>query len=230
MRNKILLLLLTVALLLSAVACADNSTEAYTMYTAARELYTAGYEAAVGVKVDGLGGTVSTRVQGDFVATENSERGHARYYVNGISYQSGYLIEGTQYDDKIKLQSTKEDFLREHMQFFGINPYAAFFPVFTEEQLKDVKMTTSGSYRSFSAALTTEMIQTYFGDVLVLQGEGTMTASFDREDHMRRMALAMTVTYADGKQRTIEIVYDFANHGLVPGVMAPENANEYIEI
>ena len=231
MKTKILVLLFALTLLLSATSCSNKPSEAYLLYTAARELYLGGYEASVSIEVDGAGGSVHVEVQNDYVATVNSLSGHARYFADGMMYQRGYILGGNSCDDKIKYpNTTKQAFCKDHLSFFGFNPYAECFPTFTEEELRDVKMTKSGRYRSFTAALSFDAIKNYFGDAQITAGEGTFYATFDANDAMRSMKMEMTVTYADGTQKAVTVTYTFAASDTAPEVGPPTDESEYIEM
>ena len=230
-----------ILLLLCTASCVEKKPEptAYSLYTEAKQLYVSGYTAKVTMRMQEgenlVSGTLNVRVQGDNVSVTRSNSEAARYLIGDVAYKSGYFYvdenDETLYsNDKIKEPMTKDEFQKDVMGFFGISVYASSFPTFSEEYLQSIPLSKSGDYQSFTADISFDSIKAYLGDATIQSATGSMAASFDKDGGMLRMAMIIHATYANGVQRSFEIVYDFSNPGYMPAILPPTDADSYFDL
>lgn len=241
MKRNICLLLAAVMMLLAFGGCSEPTDEVkdlYDKYVAAKELYAAGFDATVEFKTtveeQSAEGEFHIKVCGDDVSITRDDSNDERHYVDGLAYRRGYFQGETYYEDnaeqlaKVCEEMSKDDFTKECAGFFCINPYAASFPTLTEEDLEDAEITESNGYAAIAVNVPLEEIKTYFADDSITEAEGVMVATFDTKGDMIALAFRFDVGGDDSHKHLFEITYDFEDPGVVPAVMKPENADDYI--
>ena len=243
MKRNICLFLAVLLLLMPVCGCSEPSDEAvrmYERYAAAQELYESGYEAVVKFKMtvddESAEGEFHLKVAGDDAAVKRTGTNDERYYVKGMAYRRGYIQSGVYYEDndnqlaKVCEAVSRDAFRTECTGFFCVNPYAADFPSLTEEDLEAAEFTESNGYSAFAVSLSEKAVKTYFADDTIDHAEGVMVVTFDSKGDMTSLAFRFDVTQHGSHEQLFEITYEFKNIGFVPAVMAPENADHYIEL
>lgn len=243
MKRKIGLFLAVLIVLASLGGCSEPSDEAvqmYERYTAAKELYESGFEATVKFKTtaeDGSAeGTFRVKVAGDDASVTRDDSNDERHYVKGMAYRRGYIQDGVYYEDNDKQlarvceEMSRDAFKTECAGFFCINPYASDFPTLTEEDLAEAECTEANGYSAFAVNVSSDAVKAYFADYAIEEAEGVMVATFDSKGDMVSLSFRFDVTQHGSHEHMFEITYEFQNPGFVPAVMAPENADDYIEL
>lgn len=241
MKRKICFLLAMAMMLLALGGCAEPTDEVkhlYDKYVAAKELYVAGFDATVAFKttVDGQSaeGEFFVKVCGDDVSITRDDSNDERHYVDGMAYRRGYFQGGTYYEDNAEQRAkvceavSKEDFTKECAGFFCINPYASSFPTLTEEDLTGAEITESNGYAAIAVNMPLSEIQAFFADDSITEAEGVMVATFDTKGAMIALAFRFDVGGDDSHKHLFEITYEFEKPGVIPAVLKPENADDYI--
>ena len=238
--KRIVSLLTAVLMLLSLSACSHSAEALSEKYAAAKLLYEAGYSASVDFRMTVNGraaeGEFEVLVAGEDASVIRKESNSARFYVKGCAYRKSYFVNGAYYEDteqrpaRVAERVDRAAFAAECASFFCINPYASAFPALTPEMLADAEVTAEGGREAFSVALSAEAVKAYLCDETLTSAEGILMAAFDEIGDLSALSLNLTVTGTDGATRGFEIVYNFYQRGGVPAVMAPEDAQTYIEL
>lgn len=217
-------------LLTSCSSC--DAYNAYELYETARVGYLDGFEAKVSLRMivgeKSSEGSFLVKTAGDHTSMIREGSTDERHFVDGVAYQRGYIVGGNRYQDtdeqqpaRIKKISTKDEFKAENSTFFMLSPYAETFPVFTPEDLKDVKVESGDGQRFFAAEISADAIRTYFGDPTIPYASGLLAATFDGDGNMLQLILYMDIGADSENVKSFEIVYSFQNIGTVPTVSAP---------
>ena len=239
MKKTICVLLACLLLLLTSCSSCGGTYNAYELYETARMSYTAGFEASVSFRMT-MGDQTSTgnvliKTAGDNTSMIREDSTDERHFVDGVAYRRGYVVGGTRYQDtedqlaRVMTTSTKEEFKAENSSFFMLSPYAEAFPVFTQEQLKNVKVESGDGQRFFAAEITADAVRTYLGDASIPEAAGILAATFDNAGNMLQMILRLDLSEDGGETiKSFEIIYTFQNIGTIPTVQAPSES--YIDI
>ncbi len=239
--KRLLCLLLALLMIASLPSCSRKRQEALCeKYAAARTLYEAGYSATVEVRMttDGktAGGEFDVLVAGDDASVVRRNSNALRCYVDGRAYRKGYFINGAYYEDtdnrpaRLVEQVDRAAFATECASFFCLNPYASALPTLTPEMLAEAEVTEADGRETFSVAIPAEAVKAYLADETLVSAEGVMMVAFDTIGDMIALYLDLTMQGTDGVTRRFEITYIFHQRGAVPAVLAPEDAQTYIEL